>query len=189
MLLPSALHVQPLSNKTLRIRANNLQARVSADYHCRRQAGRVHGLPTLDQAAACRDGVAWQLRWPPQATAAELRGLKRDLVLCAIMGAGNDYLPSVPGGGLTPRLGRPSLWACYLGLRAQPGWRHGWAMSRIVPVHSQDIAWSLHKHRVVGVGGSCNTLGQRDETHRHLWLEHGVSYMNVSVRDAKSKPD
>ena len=64
-----------------------------------------------------------------QDTAAALRGLKRDLVVCAIMAAGNDYLPSVPGGGLASKPGKPSLWACYLGLRTAPGWRHGCAVN------------------------------------------------------------
>ena len=48
-----------------------------------------------------------------QETAAALRSLKRDLALCAIMSAGNDYLPSVPGGGLSAKEGKPSLWGTY----------------------------------------------------------------------------
>ena len=63
-----------------------------------------------------------------QETADALRSLKRDLALCAIMSAGNDYLPSVPGGGLSAREGKPSLWGTYLGLLAgKQGWRHGCA--------------------------------------------------------------
>ena len=88
-----------------------------------------------------------------QETAAALRSLKRDLALCAIMSAGNDYLPSVPGGGLSAKEGKPSLWGTYLGLRAgKQGWRHGCAPR----FHCVAISPAISK--VFGVQGIWITL-------------------------------
>ena len=49
-------------------------------------------------------------------------GLKMDLVLCAIIAKGNDYLPAVKGAG--GPVNSLTLWKQYLRLRKSPQWRH-----------------------------------------------------------------
>ena len=49
-------------------------------------------------------------------------GLKMDLVLCAIIAKGNDYLPAVRGAG--GPVNSLTLWKQYLRLRKSPQWSH-----------------------------------------------------------------
>lgn len=55
-----------------------------------------------------------------QETAENVARLQVDMVILAILSAGNDYLPALLGG----RLQGSSLWESYLALKAKREWAH-----------------------------------------------------------------
>jgi hypothetical protein len=59
-----------------------------------------------------------------QDTARNIERLKVDLVILAIISAGNDYLPPVRGGILNDKGSHSSLWSTYKSLRAKREFAH-----------------------------------------------------------------